>query len=128
MDLKKYFDSIKGLGVLSTADEKGKVNAAVYSKPQVIDDTHVAFIMGDKLTHANLKSNPHAVFLFKEDGIDYQGKRVYLKKESETDNQELISRTCKREYSGVYCEPHYVKNYFLVTFVVELVLPLVGEV
>ncbi|MBS1238045.1 MAG: hypothetical protein H6R37_1289, partial [Deltaproteobacteria bacterium] len=28
MDLKKYFGSRKGIGVLSTADEKGKVNAA----------------------------------------------------------------------------------------------------
>lgn len=127
MDLKKYFESTKGLGVLSTADEKGKVNAAVYSKPQVIDDGHVAFIMGDKLTHANLKSNPCAVFLFKEDGPDYQGKRVYLKKESETDNQELIGRTCKREYPGPYCEPYYLKNSFLVTFSVESILPLVGE-
>ena len=127
MDLKKYFESAKGLGVLSTADEKGKVNAAVYSKPQVIDDGHVAFIMGDKLTHANLKNNPWAVFLFKEDGPDYQGKRVYLKKESETDNQDLISRTCKREYPGVYCEPYYLKNSFLVTFSVDAVRPLVGE-
>lgn len=41
MDLKEYFTSTNGLGVLSTADEKGKVNAAVYSKPEVIDDTHV---------------------------------------------------------------------------------------
>ena len=127
MDFKKYFESAKGLGVLSTADEKGKVNAAVYSKPQVIDDAHVAFIMGDKLTHANLKNNPWAVFLFKEDGPDYQGKRVYLKKESETDNQELVSRTCKHEYPRVYCEPYYLKNSFLVTFSVESILPLVGE-
>jgi hypothetical protein len=127
MDLKKYFENALGLGVLSTADEKGKVNAAVYSKPQVIDDAHVAFIMGDKLTHANLKNNPWAVFLFKEDGPDYQGKRVYLKKESETDNQELVSRTCKREYPRVYCEPYYLKNSFLVTFSVQSVLPLVGE-
>ena len=127
MDFKKYFQGTKGLGVLSTADEKGKVNAAVYSKPQVIDDTHVAFIMGDKLTHANIKKNPSAVFLYKEDGPGYEGKRIYLKKESETDNQELISKTCNREYPGVYCEPYYLKNSFLVTFSVESVLPLVGE-
>jgi hypothetical protein len=127
MDLKMYFAGKRGLGVLSTADMKGKVNAAIYSKPQVIDDAHVAFIMGDKLTHANLKNNPYAVFLFKEEGPDYQGKRVYLKKESETDNQKLITSTCKREYPGPYCEPHYVKNYFMVTFIVESVLPLVGE-
>ncbi|MBF0386068.1 MAG: pyridoxamine 5'-phosphate oxidase family protein [Candidatus Omnitrophica bacterium] len=127
MDFKKYFEAKKGLGILSTSDKKGKVNAAVYSKPQVIDDKHFAFIMGDKLTHANLKDNPWAVFLFKEDGPDYQGKRVYLKKESETDNQELISRTCKSVYPETYCQTQYLKNSFLVTFVVESVLPLVGE-
>ena len=127
MNLKMYFEGKTGIGVLSTADAKGKVNAAVYSKPQVIDDTHVAFIMGDKLTHANLMHNPWAVFLFKEDGPDYEGKRLYLKKVSETDDQDLIAGTCKREYPGPYCEPHYVKNYFLVTFSVELFLPLIGE-
>jgi hypothetical protein len=127
MDLRNYLKSTKGLGVLSTADEKGKVNAAVYSKPHVIDDTHVAFIMGDKRTHTNIKKNPSAVFLYKEDGPGYEGKRIYLKKESETDNQEIISKTCDREYPGVYCEPHYLKKSFLVTFSVESVLPLVGE-
>jgi len=127
MDLKKYFQGTKGLGVLGTADEKGKVNAAVYSKPHVIDDTHVAFIMGDKLTHANITKNPSAVFLYKEDGPGYEGKRIYLKKESETDNQEIITKTCQREYFRVYCEPYYLKNSFLVTFSVESVLPLVGE-
>jgi hypothetical protein len=127
MDLKKYFQGAKGLGVLSTADEMGKVNAAVYSKPHVIDDQHVAFIMGDKLTHANIKQNPSAVFLFKADGPGYEGKRIYLRKESETANQDAIGKTCEREYPGVYCEPHYLKNTFLVTFLVEAVLPLVGE-
>jgi len=127
MDLRKYFKNTKGLGVLSTADEKGRVNAAVYSKPHVIDDMHVALIMGDKLTHANIKQNPSAVFLYKEDGPGYEGKRIYLKKESETADQDVISKTCDREYPGVYCEPHYLKNTFLVTFTVEAVLPLVGE-
>lgn len=127
MDLKKYFEDTNGLGVLSTANEKGKVNAAIYTKPTVIDDTHVAFIMADKLTHANIQKNPHAVFLFKEDGSGYQGKRVYLTKESETADQELIKRTCKREYPLPFCEPHYLNNTFLVTFSVQLVLPLVGD-
>lgn len=127
MDLKKYFQGTKGFGVLSTADEEGKVNAAVYSKPQVIDDRHVAFIMGDKLTHVNIEKNPSAVFLFKEDGPGYEGKRVYLRKEDGTANQDEIGKICEREYPGVYCEPHHLKNTFLVTFSVEAVLPLVGE-
>ena len=127
MDLKKYFSSKKGLGVLSTADKKGKVNAAVYSKPHVIDDKHVAFIMADRLTHANTKKNPYAIFLFKEEGSGYKGKRFYLKKQSETEDQELIASTCKREYAGSICEPRYLKKTFLVTFSVQSVLPLLGE-
>lgn len=127
MDLKEYFGSKKGLGVLSTADEKGKVNAALYSKPHVIDDKHVAFIMADRLTHANTNKNPFATFLFKEDGKGYKGKRLYLKKKNETENQELIAETCKIEYAGSICEPRYLKKTFLVTYKVESVLPLLGK-
>lgn len=126
MELKEYFESTEGFGVLSTADENGKVNAAVYTKPHVIDDEHVAFIMGDKLTHANTQKNPHAVFLFREEGPGYKGKRLYLKKESESNDQELIKKTCVREYPAVFCEPHYLDNAFLATFSVQMVLPLVG--
>jgi hypothetical protein len=127
MNLKRYFQSKKGLGVLSTADEKGKVNAALYSKPHVIDDKNVAFIMADRLTHANTNKNPYATFLFKEDGNGYKGKRLYLKKKTETEDQELIAKTCKIEYAGSICEPRYLKKTFLVTFSVQSVLPLLGE-
>jgi hypothetical protein len=127
MNLKKYFESKKGLGVLSTADERGKVNAALYSKPHVIDDAHVAFIMADRLTHANTKKNPYATFLFKENGTGYKGKRLVLKEQSETDDQELIAATCKIEYAGSICEPRYLKKTFLVTFSVQSVLPLLGK-
>ena len=126
MDLKEYFESTEGFGVLSTSDENGLVNAAVYTKPQVIDDSRVAFIMGDKLTHANTQKNPQAVFLYREEGPGYEGKRLYLKKESETDDPDLIKKTCVSEYPTVFCEPHYLDNAYLVTFAVEKVLPLVG--
>jgi hypothetical protein len=127
MNLKKYFERKKGLGVLSTADEKGKVNSALYSKPHVIDDKHVAFIMADRLTHANTKKNSYSTFLFKENGTGYKGKRLYLKKQSETEDQELIAATCKIEYAGSICEPRYLKKTFLVTFSVQSVLPLLGK-
>jgi hypothetical protein len=127
MSLKKYFESKKGIGVLSTADEKGKVNAALYSKPHIIDDKHVAFIMADRLTHANTTKNPRATYLFKEDGSGYKGKRLYLKRQSETEDQELIASTCKIEYAGRICEPRYLKKTFLVNFKVESVLPLLGK-
>ena len=126
MDLKEYFEGREGFGVLSTADENGKVNAAVYTRPHVIDDSRVAFIMGDKLTHANIQKNPQAVFLYREEGPGYDGKRLYLRKETETDDPELIKKTCVSDYPTVFCEPHYLDNAYLVTFAVETVLPLVG--
>ena len=67
MSLGEYFEKTKGLGVLATADSKGKVDAAIYSRPHVMDDETVAFIMADRLTHNNLQSNPHAAYLFKEE-------------------------------------------------------------
>ncbi len=128
MDLKKYFAKAKGLGVLSTADPLvGMVNSAVYAKPIVLDDDRVAFIMGDKLTHANIQKNPYAVYLFKEDGPAYKGKRIYLKKENETDDQEYIKSVYQKENPKVYCEPYYLKKSSLVYFSVESVLPLVGN-
>ena len=127
MDLKEYFKKKKGFGVLSTADDKGVVNSAPYARPNVIDDTHVAFIMGDRLSHSNIRKNPYAAYLFKEGLFGYSGKRLYLKKESESDDQGLIVNTCKSTYPGPYCIPQFIKGSFIVFFKVESVLPLVGD-
>ena len=125
MDLKEYFKNTNGFGVLSTADDKGKVDAAAYAKPKVINDKKIAFIMGDKLTHANLRNNPYAVYLFREDGPGYEGKRLYLKKYSEIQDEKTIEETCKDEWPGPYCAPRYLEGSFLVHFNIESVLPLV---
>ncbi|HPI23199.1 MAG TPA: pyridoxamine 5'-phosphate oxidase family protein, partial [Spirochaetota bacterium] len=45
MDLKDYFETRQGTGVLATADAQGNVDAALYSRPHVMDDGTVAFIM-----------------------------------------------------------------------------------
>jgi len=74
MSLKDYFGSKKGFGVLSTADEGGKVDAAAYASPHVIDDQHVAFIMADKLSHANITKNPYAVYLSRKMGPGLKAK------------------------------------------------------
>ena len=68
MTIKEYFDGSSGIGILSTADAGGKVDAAIYSTPHVMDDGTVAFIMRERLTHDNLRSNPYAAYLFIEDG------------------------------------------------------------
>jgi hypothetical protein len=78
MKLSEYFEKTKGRGVISTADSSGRLTAAIYARPHFVDEGTVAFIMADRLTHKNLESNPHAVYLFMESGEKYAGKRLYL--------------------------------------------------
>lgn len=125
MDLGEYFEKVKGTGVLSTADSSGKVDAALYARPHVLEDGTIAFIMADRLTHHNLQSNPYAAYLFVESKGMYEGKRLFLKKISEEKNSERIKamrRSCmcneEKEADG--------KDRYLVIFKLENELPLVG--
>jgi hypothetical protein len=122
MEIKDYFENTKGTGVISTADSQGKVNSAIYSRPHVFDDGTWAFIMRDRLTHHNLASNPHACFLFKEDGPGYNGKRFHLTKLREEENSELVKTLRRRQYSG-----DETATRFLVVFQVDTQLPLIGS-
>jgi len=38
MTIKEYFSGVSGTGVLATADAGGRVDAAIYSTPHVMDD------------------------------------------------------------------------------------------
>lgn len=123
MDLREYFENTKGFGVLSTADAQGKVDAAVYSRPHVMEDGTIASIMHDRLTHENLKTNPHAVYLFLEEGAGYRGKRLFLTKVREEEDPKLIDELSRR------CYPSELKPKeprFLVVFSIDKELPLVG--
>ncbi len=120
-DLKEYFENTKGTGVLATADSSGQVDAAIYSRPHFLEEGTLAFVMRDRLTHHNLQSNPHAAFLFLEEGQGYKGRRLYLKKVREEDNPELIKKIKHRKYSDEDEETR-----FLVYFALEKELPLVG--
>ena len=124
MDLRDYFENTKGFGVLSTADEQGRVDAAVYSRPHVMEDGTVASIMHDRLTHENLKTNPHAVYLFVEEGRGYQGKRLFLTKVREETDQGLIDELSRRCYPR---ELQVKEPRYLVYFEIDKELPLVGS-
>ncbi len=121
MELKSYFESTDGTGVLSTADSNGNVDAAIYSRPHFLEDK-VAFIMRDRLTHKNLESNPHAVYLFIENGPGYKGKRIYLTKVKEEKNSERIASLKRRQKDS---NPDEDK--FLVFFEFNRERPLVGD-
>jgi hypothetical protein len=122
MNLKKYFDTTNGLGVLSTADSDGKVDAAIYARPHIMEDGTVAFIMRDRLSHHNLQSNPYATFLFKEEGSGYSGKRLFMSKVSEEKNTERLESLGRRK--AVYGNG---EDRFLVFFKLDKELPLVGD-
>jgi hypothetical protein len=125
MNLSEYFENTRGVGILSTADKDGKVNAAIYGRPHFMDEQTVAFIASDRLTHANLQSNPHAVYLFKEDG-HYEGQRLYLTKTREEKDSPLIDEIRRKKYPEV--EGKYkTESKFLMYFKVEKVLPLIGD-
>ena len=122
MKLKEYFESVKGRGVLATADEDGKVDAAIYATPHFIDDETIAFIMRDRLTHNNLQSNPHATYLFMEAGQKFVGKRLFLTKTREEQDSELLYSLRRKKYSDDKNEAK-----FLVFFQIDKVLPLMGS-
>ncbi len=123
MDLREYFENTKGFGVLSTADIEGKVDAAVYSRPHVMEDGTIASIMRDRLTHENLKTNPHAVYLFLEEGKGYRGRRLFLTKVREEQDSELINEICRRCYPS---DLQVKDPQFLVIFRIDKELPLIG--
>ena len=122
MKLEEYFDQKKGIGVLSTADGEGNVDAAIYARPHFIEDGTLAFIMRDRRSHHNLQSNPHAAYLFKEEGPGYQGQRLFLTKVREEQNTELLESLRRRKSPSGNGEDR-----FLVFFKLDNTRPLLGD-
>lgn len=122
MQLEQYFHQRKGIGVLATADATGKVDAAVYARPHIMEDGTLAFIMRDRLTHSNLQANPHATYLFVEEGRGYDGIRLFMTKLREEQDSELLNKLQRRKY-----EDDDQVSKFLVFFRLDRQLPLVGD-
>ncbi len=123
MNLADYFKVTKGRGVLATADASGRVDAAIYASPHVLEDGTIAFIMRDRLTHHHLESNPHAAYLFMENGPGFKGIRLFLTKTAEERDSERLFALRRKSY-GESAEER--GPLFLVTFRVDKVLPLIG--
>jgi hypothetical protein len=125
MEIKDYFENTEGFGVLSTADNHGKINSAIYSRPHVMEDGSLAFIMRDRLTHKNTELNSHAVYLFREDSPGYKGKRLYLTKVREENDADLIESLSRRSYLA---DKDRRESRFLVYYKLDKERPLVGSV
>ena len=127
MNLRDYFENVKGIGVLATADTKGKVNVAVYARPHFLDpaeDKLVAFIMNERLSYANIQANPNAAYVFTEEGEGYAGKRLVLTKIAEEDDPEKIASLRRRKLPDE-CDNDKVRH--LVHFRVDGIRPLIGN-
>jgi hypothetical protein len=85
-----------------------------------MDSDTVAFIMRDRLTHHNLKSNPHAAYLFMEKSEKFVGKRLFLTKIKEKKDTDLARSLRGRQY------PDDGEPLYLVYFKIDKILPLIG--
>jgi hypothetical protein len=124
MTLKEYFHNTRGTGILATADNEGRTDAAIYSRPHIMDDGSLAFIMRERLSFNNLQSNPHATFLFMEQAAHLKGLRLFMKKTGEDANHELISSMTRRNISPEEDKAAGPKH--IVYFSLEKALALVG--
>jgi len=128
MKLQEYFENTRGVGVLATADTEGKVDVAIYSRPHFLgdDDSEIAFIMNDRLSHDNVDANPHAAYLFMEETAGYVGKRLFLTKTREETDPERI-QAIRRRNLPPECDEGGTEKKFLVHFRVDGVRPLIGS-
>jgi hypothetical protein len=125
MNLADYFENHQGLGILATADSDGMVDLAIYARPHVINETTIAFIMLERLTYQNLKSNPHAAYMFVEQGEGYHGKRLYLTKIIEETDASLVAEFVENQME--ICASDDDSNKHLTYFQVDGIWPLVGD-
>jgi hypothetical protein len=125
MDLADYFEQHDGVGVLGTSDTENGVDLAIYAKPYVVDETTLAFVMKQRLSHQNLKSTLKAAYLFLEKDSGYKGVRLYLTMLREESNQTLIA-AMREKQPCIYPEKDDSAKY-LVLFNVDRIRPLVGD-
>ncbi len=124
MDLNDYFENTKGTGVLATADNEGKVDAAIYARPYVMDEKTIAFSMLSRRSYENTQTNPYAAYLFIEAGEGYKGLRLYLTKSGEESDPERI-RELKKQHDRIFDKD--VIDRHIVYFEITETRPLVGD-
>ena len=88
-----------------------------------IDENTVAFSMLERLSYANIQSNPKAAYMFIERGEGYNGKRLYLTMTGEEKDPERIT-DIKKQHVRARDDDGKVRH--LIYFTVDRTRPLVG--
>ncbi|MEN8126778.1 MAG: pyridoxamine 5'-phosphate oxidase family protein [Planctomycetota bacterium] len=125
MNLSDYFEKNEGTGILATCDPGRHVDQAIYSKPFVVDENTVAFVMKQRISHQNLRRLPRACYVFLEKGPGYKGVRMHLTVQREEKNRSLI-KALRKKQPCIYPESDD-SDKFLVFFEVDQIRPLVGN-
>jgi len=125
MSLAEYFEKVEGFGIMGTSDSQGNVDLAIYARPHIIDDETIVFVMSDRLSHANLRANPKAAYMFIEKAKGYKGKRLYLQKIREENDAELVQSIRRRKRYDQ--EGKVISGSSAVYFRIDKVRPLVGD-
>jgi len=126
MNITEYFKTVKGFGILATADAEGTVDVAFYSIPHIVEEKIIAFVMRDRLSHRNLQSNPHCAYMFLENGRTHSGLRLYLRKLREEKNSPEID-SLKQQDPKMNISHLDNSDKYLVYFLVDNIRPLEGD-
>lgn len=125
MDLKKYFETTEGTGILATCDPEAEVDIAVYAKPVVVDPDTIALVMKERLSHRNLQKHLKACYMFIENGTTPKGVRLSLTMQRQEINRSLIEKL--RQQQPCMFPQEDDSDKFLVLFKIDRIRPLVGD-
>jgi len=125
--LMEYFNKSPRIGTLSTADNAGNVDSGVFGSPHMTDEKTVLLGLGKNRTLANLRQNPHAVYLIMEPGatiMDWKGIRVYLKAQNIATSGPVLD-TFKANMAKVAGAEAAKMIYATVSFTITEIRPLI---
>lgn len=124
--LMEYFNKQPRIGSLSTATKNGKVNAACFGSPQMVDEKTVIMAVRKNRTLANLQENPNAIFMIMEPGKtgrEWKGVRVYLKMtDCQTSGEKMDMM--RKAIAKLFGENEAKTFYATITFDIQDVRPL----
>ena len=116
--LMEYFNKQPRLGVLSTSNKAGEVNAAYFGSPYMIDESTIVVALGRNKTLEYLRENPNACYMIMEPGksiFDWKGLRIYLKMTAAETSGEKLEKM-KKEITEKAGEGAGKMIYAAVTF------------
>lgn len=125
MNLADYFENASGVGIMATCDPGHEVDVAIYSKPHIVDENTLIFVMKERLSHQNLRSNLQAAYMFIEEGKKYKGVRLYLTMLREEKNRTIVEALRKKQPCIYPADDDSDK--FLVYFQIDRMRPLIGD-